>query len=103
MYLTLPYLRLESSPSARNNKKDTVYNFLEKLSANNQVFKIDSAQHEDFGCMSLVVRISGNCKDNNSFNTISKITVAFLEAHLQNTYGFSQIVSNEMNKTIHKK
>ena len=103
MHLAMPYLRLESSPSARNNKKDTVYNFLEKLSANNQVFKIDSAQHEDFGCMSLVVRISGNCKDNNSFNTISKITVAFLEAHLQNTNGFSQIVSNEMNKTIHKK
>lgn len=103
MQLAMPYLRLESSPLDSTHKKDTVYNFLEKLSTNSQVFKIDSAQHEDFGCMSLVVRISGNCKENNRFNTISKITVTFLEAHLQNTNGFSQIVSNEMNKTIHKK
>ena len=103
MHLAMPYLRLESSPLDSTHKKDTVYNFLEKLSTNSQVFKIDSAQHEDFGCMSLVVRAAGNCKDNNRFNTISKMTVAFLEVHLKNTNGFSQIILEEMNKAIHKK
>ena len=103
MHLAMPYLRLESSPIDSAHKKDAVYNFLEKLSGDKQIFKIDSAQHEDFGCMSLVVRVAGKCKDNNYFNTISKLTVSFLEEHLKNKNTFSQTIAREINKTISKK
>lgn len=102
LQLTMPYLRLESSP-AITDKEDSVYNFSEKLSTDKQIFKISSAQHEDFGCLSLVVPESGNCKSNQAFNTISKLTAGFLEQHLKSTNSFSQAVRQEMNKTIQTK
>ena len=102
LQLTMPYLRLESSP-AITDKADSVYNFSEKLSTNKQIFIIDSAQHEDFGCLSLVVPESGNCKSNQTFNTISKLTAGFLEQQLKNTDSFSPVVRQDMNKTIRMK
>lgn len=99
----MSYLRLESSPLSNTDKEDSVYNFSEKLSHDKQIFKVDSAQHEDFGCLSLVVRESGNCKNNQDFNTISRLTVSFLEEHLKNENSFSKIIGQELNKTIRKK
>lgn len=103
MRIAAPYLRLESSPVSNAAKEDSVYNFSEKLSTNQQIFKIDSAQHEDFGCLSQVVRASGNCKSNQHFETISKLTLSFLDDHLNNGTAFSQNIAQEINKTIRKK
>ena len=103
MHLSMPYLRLESSPLKDIVKEDSVYNFLEKLTNEKLIFKIDSAQHEDFSCLPVVVRESGNCKGNQYFNTISKLTVGFLEEYLKNIHSFSQVVEQEMNKTIRRK
>ena len=103
MQISVPYLRLESSPFGSNEKEDSVYNFSEKLIAEKQIFKIDSAQHEDFSCLPQVVRESGNCKPDQQFKTISKLTISFLEDHLKNGNTFAQTVGQEMNKTIRKK
>lgn len=88
MRLSMPYLRLESTQISNNEKEDSVYNFLEKLSNGKQVYKVDSAQHEDFGCMSLVVREAGNCRNNHRFSTIEKIAIDFLEEHLKSKNSF---------------
>ena len=99
----MPYLRLESSPPGNTAKEDSVYNFLEKIPGSKQVFRIDSARHEDFGCMSFIVKQSGNCSSNQCFKTISKLTISFLEQHLKNKNQFSQTIAEEMNRTIRKK
>ncbi len=101
MRLSMPYLRLESSLLPDVLTEDSVYNFSEKLSSGVQILRIDSAQHEDFGCLSLVVKESGNCKNNHHFETISKLTSGFLEEHLKRRSAFSQIVAEEMGK-IHR-
>ncbi|MEP7107337.1 MAG: alpha/beta fold hydrolase [Ferruginibacter sp.] len=103
MHLSIPYLRLESSSLSETGKEDSVYNFSEKLSGEKFIFKIDSAQHEDFGCLPVVVRESANCKSNQCFNTISKLTKSFLEQNLKNVNSFSKTVLKEMNSTIRKK
>lgn len=103
MQIAAPYLRLESSPPVNTDKEDSVYNFSEKLSGSKQLFKIDSAQHEDFGCMPFIVKTSGNCKNSDYYKTISTLTMSFLEDHLKNKNTFSQTVAEEMNRTIHKK
>jgi hypothetical protein len=103
MRLSIPYLRLESSPLRDTTREDSVYNFSEKLANEKVIFKIDSTQHEDFSCLPVVVRESGNCKGNQYFNIISKLTISFLEEHLKNVNSFSEIVGQEMNKTIRKK
>jgi hypothetical protein len=102
MQISVPYLRLESSPSG-NEKEDSIYNFSEKLIADKQIFKIDSAQHEDFSCLPQVVKESGNCKPDQHFNTISKLTISYLEDHLKNGKTFTQTVAQEMNKTMRTK
>lgn len=99
--ISMPYLRLESSP-IQKDKADFVYNFLQKVSSEKYVYKVDSAQHEDFGCLSEVVRISGNCKSNNYYNTISRLTVSFIEDHLKNTNTFTQAIEEEKNKILKK-
>jgi hypothetical protein len=102
--LSIPYLRLESSPLKTAEKIDSVYNFTEKLSSKRQIFKIVSAQHEDFGCLSQLVKKSGNCKPNNYFTTISKLTVSFLEDHLKNKKNFKATIEQEISmKTIESK
>jgi len=59
IHLSIPYLRLESSPSTQPDKIDSVYNFSANHVDGSQIFTIDSAQHEDFDCFSLIVRESG--------------------------------------------
>lgn len=103
MRISAPYLRLESSRTGIKEKKDSVYNFSEKLIADKQIFQIDSAKHVDFGCLPQVVNESGNCKPNQHFKTISKLTISFLEDHLKNANTFTQTVAQEMNKTLGKK
>lgn len=101
--LSMPYLRLESSPVTRSNKKDSVYNFSEKLSGDKIILKVDSTDHQDFCCLPVVVRKSGNCRYNQSFNTITKLTVSFLDEHLKKSNTFSQTLEQEMNKTVKRK
>ena len=107
MQLAIPYLRLESQPQTQPQtqpgKKDSVYNFSEKLYDEKLIYTIDSAKHEDFGCLSLVVRESGNCKAHLPFNTISKLVMSFFEDHLKNEPSFSTTVEQEIDKTIKKK
>jgi hypothetical protein len=103
MRLSVPYLRLESSPLATPEKEDSVYDFTNKLFSDRQIFKIDSAQHEDFGCLPQLVKESGNCKPNNHFKTISKLAICFLEDHLKNGKTFTEIVGQEISKkTVQK-
>jgi bile acid acyltransferase/acyl-CoA thioester hydrolase-like protein len=103
IHLSVPYLRLESSPSTQPDKTDSVYNFSENHVDNAQIFTIDSAQHEDFGCFSLFVKESGNCEINQRYTSASKLTIGFLEDHLKNQNNFSKTVEEEINKTIKKK
>ncbi|MFN8254932.1 MAG: dienelactone hydrolase family protein [Bacteroidales bacterium] len=104
MRISVPYLRLESSPLTSNEIEDSVYNFTEKLSSEWQIYKIDSAQHEDFSCLPQLVKVSGNCKQNNHYKTISKLAISFLEDHLKNCKTFTKAVGQEIsNKTLRKK
>jgi len=103
MRLSVPYLRLESSPLTTTEKEDSVYNFAEKLSSNQQIFKIYSAQHEDFSCLPQLVKESGNCKLNYLFMTISKLTISFLEDHLKNGKTFTETVGQEISKKTVRK
>lgn len=103
MRLSLPYLRLESSPLDNTTKSDSIYNFSEKLSNNRQIFRIDSAQHEDFSSLPSAVKKSGNCKDNNRFQTVTKLTLSFLQEHLKNENSFSKAIEQDVNETIFKK
>jgi dienelactone hydrolase len=103
IHLSIPYLRLESSLTTPTDKMDSVYNFSSNHVDSSQIFTIDSAQHEDFGCLSLIVRESGNCTINQRYNSALKLTVSFLEDHLKNENSFSRTVKEEINKTIKKK
>jgi uncharacterized protein YifE (UPF0438 family) len=101
--LSIPYLRLESSPSTQPEKVDSVYNFTANHIDSAQIFTIDSAQHEDFDCFSLVVRQSGKCSINQRYASALKLTVSFLEDHMKNANNFSKTVAGEINKTIKRK
>jgi dienelactone hydrolase family protein len=102
IHLTIPYLRLESAPSTQPDKIDSVYNFYPNHINNAQIFIIDSMQHEDFDCFSLVVKKSGNCSINQRYNTALKLAVSFLEDNLKNENHFSTTVK-EMNNITKKK
>ncbi len=102
MHLTVPYLRLESSPSTQPAKIDSVYNFYPNNINNAQVFAIDSMQHEDFDCFSSVVKKSGNCAINQRYNTALNLGVSFLEANLKNENHFSTTVKEMKNITEKK-
>jgi hypothetical protein len=84
--LSLPvtYLRLESSPETSTGKTVSVFNFSEKLTGKKQIIRIDSAKHEDFSCLSEIVRISGNCTTNQHFKNISGRTISFITENLKN-------------------
>ena len=103
MHLSMPYLRLESLPFTKADKEDSVYDFSEKLSGEKFIFKVDSTQHEDFSCLPVVVRESGNCNTHQYFNTVSKLVISFLEEHLKKESSFAAMADQEMNKTIRKK
>jgi hypothetical protein len=101
--LSIPYLRLESSLSPESSRMDSIYDFTEKLGGQKLIFEIDSARHEDFSCLSAVVRESGNCISNHHYSTILKLTMSFLEDHLKNTNSFSRTIEQEINKTVQKR
>jgi hypothetical protein len=102
MNLSMPYLRLESSSVNEENKADSIFDFSKKLGGEKFIYKIDSALHEDFSCLSVFVRESGNCKTNDQFNKILKITRAFLKNHLKVGNSFSQTIEMELSETIGK-
>jgi hypothetical protein len=103
MRFSFPYLRLESTPSNRPDKVDSVYDFAANHINRSQIFAIDSAQHEDFSCFSLVVRESGNCAINQRYNSALRLTISFLEDHLKNENNFLNTMEEEINKTIRQK
>jgi|SRR6185437_6843941 len=101
--LSMPYLRLESAPKALIQKQDSVYDFTKKLSGEKLLLKVKSAEHEDFGCLSDVVRISGGCKTNHHYNDIISLAVSYLEDHLQGTNTFDPLLKTQINKTVQEK
>jgi hypothetical protein len=103
LHLSIPYLRLESSPSTQPDKIDSIYNFSANHVDSAQTFTIDSAQHEDFDCFSLIVKESGNCAINQRYRSALKLTVSFLEDNLKSKNYFSTTVAEEINKTIKRK
>ncbi|MEO8762917.1 MAG: alpha/beta fold hydrolase [Ginsengibacter sp.] len=103
MHLSMPYLRFERLPFTKPDNEDSVYNFSGKLASENMIFKIDSTQLEDFSCLPVVVRESGNCDTCQYYNTITKLVISFMEDHLKRGSSFASVVNGEMNKTIRRK
>ncbi len=102
--IPIPYLRLEQSPPSSNTaKKDSVYNFSEKLTENNLILKVNGAEHYHFCNLPFVVKTSGNCKDDGLYNTITKLTIGYLNDHLKKSNDFLEILAQEMDKTVRKK
>ena len=101
--LTIPYLRLESSPGGTLPSNDNVYNFSEKLSNEKLILKVDSAEHQDFCSLPFIVRASGNCKNTQTFNTISNLSISFLDEHLKKSNAFSHTLEQELDKTVKRK
>lgn len=83
--LSVPYLRLESNPYPGTANKDSVYNFLAKVSALRRVIKIDSADHQDFSSLPTVVRLSGECPPPTVYLTISELTISHFGRYLKNS------------------
>lgn len=103
MSLNTPYLRLESSPLVKDTKKDSVYNFAQKLTGDQLVLKIDSAEHEDFSYLPVAVKASGNCKTGELYNTISALTISYLDEHLKSiTVSPSALDKLMSDKRVHK-
>ena len=103
MKLSAPYLRLESESMGVKAKKDSVYDFAQKLNEKPKVLVIDSANHEDFGCLVDLVKKTGNCKPQSKFEIISRLIINFLEDKLKNRNTFTKLVDQEIEKrTIHK-
>jgi len=104
MKLSIPYLRLESAPQGNMGNKESVYNFSQKLSAKPQIIVIDSAKHEDFGCLVNLVKKTGNCKPQSQFDIISRLTISYLEDKLNKRNDFTNLINQEIGKrTIRKK
>lgn len=102
LQLSIPYLRLESAPVTPQEKIDSVYPFYPSHVNNAQVFTIDSMQHEDFDCLSYVVKKSGNCFIDPRYTTALHLAVSFLEDHLKNENQFAKTVA-KMNNISRKK
>ncbi|RFS17376.1 S9 family peptidase [Emticicia sp. C21] len=96
MSLKNPYLRFESSPINQKPSKDSVSNFLEKVSEDYLILKVDSAEHSDFSAYPSSVKSSGNCKNSQLYETITKLTSAYLEEHLQGNKFFGNVLESEL-------
>jgi hypothetical protein len=104
MKLSTPYLRLESASLGSKSPKDSVYDFSQKLIEKPQIHVIDSAIHEDFGCLVDLVKKTGNCMPHSKYELITQLTVNFLEDKLKNRNTFTKLAEQEIGKrTIHKK
>lgn len=102
MHLTIPYLRLQSSPGGES-KKDSVYDFNVKLLSNKTILSVDSAGHEDFCYLPTLVKSSGNCRNTKEYGIITKITESFLETHLEDKDVFPNALRDNLNKTVREK
>lgn len=103
MKLTMPYLRLESSPLVEDTKKDSVFDFSQKLTGDRLVLKVDSAEHQDFCYLPVAVKASGKCKTGELYNTISDLTISYLEEQLKGTTRSPSALDKLLNnKRIHK-
>lgn len=103
MALKSPYLRFESNPVNQKTAKDSLNNFLERVSANYTILKLDSAEHGDFSAYPVVVKSSGNCKNAQLYETITKLTSAYVEEHLLGKSSFNKVLEEELNRTVRKK
>jgi esterase/lipase len=90
--VSAPYLRLES---AYMSQDDSTFNFHNKLASSSQILVIDSARHEDFGSLPQIVKKSGNCLTDHRHETISKLTISFLQEQLQDKKTFTQTLDQE--------
>ena len=98
MKLSMPYLRLESSPGSASGKSDSVYHFPEKLTAAPKVFLIDSARHEDFSCLPYIVKKSGNCPDDHRYERITELVLSYLEQEMKGMETFAETVRQDSGK-----
>jgi hypothetical protein len=104
MKISTPYLRLESASLGAKPAKDSVYDFTQKLMEKPQILVIDSAAHEDFGCLVDLVKKTGNCMPHSKYELITRLTINFLEDKLKNRNTFTKLADQEIGKrTIHKK
>jgi len=103
MSLAIPYLRLESSPNPRPPANDNVYNFSEKLTNEKLILKVDSTEHQDFCSIPFIVNESGNCKNTQTFKTITNLAIGFLDEHLKKSNSFAHALEQEMDKTVRQK
>ena len=101
--MDVPYLRLQSSSANKSPQADSVFDFLARVSGEKQVYQVDSAQHEDFSCLSMIVRRAGHCRDDHRYQTVATLVTAFFEQHLKMTNSFTTSLAKELNKTISKK
>ena len=101
--LTIPYLRLESSANTGHPVDTNVYHFAEKLAGEKIILAIDSAEHQDFCSVPTLVLSSGNCKNNQAFNTISQLAISFLDEHLKKTNSFAHALEREIDHSVKKR
>jgi hypothetical protein len=95
---------LESTSLGAKPAKDSVYDFTQKLMEKPQILVIDSAAHEDFGCLVDLVKKTGNCMPQSKYELITRLTINFLEDKLKNRNTFTKLAEQEIGKrTIHKK
>ncbi len=98
--ISTPYLRLESG-RGNTTPPEQVYNFSEKLSKPGRIFNVDSAAHEDFSHLPMLVRQSGGCATTRTYDVISKLTTAFLTNCLTDqTSRFDDSLKTELNNTV---
>ena len=104
MSLKSAYLRFESSPVNQKLDKDSVNNFIEKVSKDYLILKVDFAGHGDFSAYPVIVKSSGNCQNSQLHQTITKLTSAYLEEHLQGKVSFGKVLEGELsNKSVRRK
>ena len=103
MYLKMPYLRLESNPEMELDQKDSVYDFTQKLAGDHLILKINSTDHGDFSCLPTFVRKSGNCESHDHYETITELTLSFLNDNLKDNQTFKTLVDQKMGKTVSMK
>lgn len=97
--LAMPYLRLESFPSAEPGKTDSVYSFYPNHLGNARIYTIDSMLHEDFDCFSMVVNQSGDCPPDPRYQTAMELGIGFLDDHMKNEHRFDSVVAAKRNIT----
>ena len=100
MKLSMPYLRLESSPGTHTEKPDSVYPFSEKLAVPPKVFIVDSARHEDFSCLPYIVKKSGNCPDDHRYERITELVLSYLEQEMKAMAIFKETVRQDSGKIM---